>query len=163
MEPHELRLWEIHRRAGKVGDLPEADLVFAETCLDAPPPQAQANACEILFRCSRSESARSRALDKVEQLCANAAEEDDVVTLLIVMLYLPLSAFSERPSLRELAVKSATSSRWQLRTNAASVLQRIAKTGDADALQLLRLLTSDANSYVSENAQNAIQSLGKSE
>jgi len=162
MEPHELRLWEILQRAGKINHLPEDDLVFAEACLDKPPFQAQANACEILFRCSRSESARCRALDKLQQLCTYAAEEDYVVTLHTLMLYVPLSAFTNMPDLREFAFRSAGSSRWQIRTNAASVLLRITKTGDPDALELLRLLTRDSNSYVSANARNAIQRFGDS-
>ncbi len=161
MESHELRLWEIIERIGKGYDVSEDDLPFAETCLDAPEPQAQANACEILFRCSTSESVRCHALDRVEQLCANAAEEDYVVTLLIVMLYPPLSAFSNRTALKDFTVKCARSSRWQIRTNAVSVLQRLARTGDQDAIRLTTSLANDTNSYVRENAQNALQSLGE--
>lgn len=161
MEAHELRLWEILQRAGKGNEVSEDDLVFAENCLGLPPPEAQANACEILFRCSKSESARSRALDTAEQLCANAAEEDYVVTLLILMLYSPPNTFLEKPTFREFAVKCARSSRWQIRTNAGSVLQRFAQKDD-EALGLLRVLASDSNVYVRENAQNSLRILGKS-
>jgi hypothetical protein len=162
MESHELKLWEILHRAGKPGDVSEDDLAFVERCLDLPPPQAQANACEILFRHSKSDAARRRALDTIEQMCAQAAEEDYVITLLIVMLYPPLSAFTEKPSLREFALQCARSNRWQIRTNAASVLQRIAKKGDRSAIELLRLLANDSERYVSDNAKSAIQTLGES-
>ena len=162
MTKQELWLWGILRCAAKGNELPEDDLAFAESCLETPPPQAQANACEILFRCSRSEPTRCRALDTVEQLCDKASEEDYVVTILIVMLYIPLDAFSDRPTLREFTFKCGSSNSWQIRTNAVSVLQRVATRGDRNALQLLQYLASDSNRWVSENARNAIHSLGES-
>jgi hypothetical protein len=158
MNPQDLRLWKIVQWAGGGNDLPQEDLAFVEGCLGATEPQTQANACEVLLRCSASQAAKLRAIDTLKQLSLHASEEDYVLTLLIAMLFLPIGVVSGAASLRGFVFRCARSSRWQIRTNAASLLHSLARTGDEDALNLLNVLANDSNDYVRENAPNQSKS-----
>ena len=161
MKTRDLRLWEILQRAEKGNALSTDDLSFAESRLDDPDPRSQTHACTIIFRCSKSSSSKSRALDTIERLCAKPVDENYTMRLLIAMMYVPLSALKKGTSLRECVVESAGSNQVGIRTNVSFVLGRLAKSGDSEAIGLLRLLTKDSDNYVKENAQITLRQLGK--
>lgn len=161
MRPLELRLWEILHRSGKGVELSADDIAFAEQCLDDNAAQIQANACEVLCRYSSSESARRRAVNRIADLCLNFTEEDYAITILTVMLYLSQDTLLNARVLGDFAFKCAYSSRWQIRTNAVSVLHRFVKIGNTDALNLIKTLSNDPNNYVRANAQHVLQRIGE--
>ena len=155
------RLWKITEKAGQSIPLSADELGFAESCLAAPDPGDRANACEVVFRASESPEARSRALDEVDHLCRSTSEEDYAVTLLNVLLYVSLDDIVNRAALKDFVFKSASSSRWATRTNSVSVLERIAQTGDQEALRRIEHLAEDADNYVQTNARSSLGRLSE--
>jgi hypothetical protein len=151
------RLWEITEKAGHSIPLSADELGFAESCLTAPDSGVRANACEVIFRASESPQAKSLALNELEHLCRNTSEEDYAVTLLNVLLYVSLDDIVTRAPLRGFVFRSASSTRWPIRTNAVSVLERLARTGDREALRKIEhLAEDDDDNYVQTNARNSL-------
>ena len=149
------RLWEILGRAQRGETVSADDLSFAESCLDEADPMTQTNACTIIFRCSKSRSAKSRALDIVEKLCANPSEEGYVLGLLILMSFVPSSALErEDGPLPEFLARCARSSRTGIRVNASVALRSLR---GPEAISLLKLLTKDSDSCVRENARTMLK------
>jgi len=153
------KLWKIVEKAGQGRPLSEEELSFVEGCLGAPDPGDLTNACEAILRASDSPRLRNLALTRLEGLSGNASEEDYAVTLLSTLLYVPADDIISRATLKDFVFASALSRRWAIRTNAVSVLERIAHKGDREALLRIKQLAEDANDYVQANARSSLERL----
>ena len=146
----------------EAGDALSADnLAYAESFLDDPDPPIRTYASTIVLRCSDSESVKAKAVETVEELCRQAADEDFVCRLLIALMFVPLHALSTRSALRYFVARATRSSRFQIRLNAAWPLGRLAKSGDAQAIGLLGLLAKDSDEQVRKNAKVTLAQLGR--
>jgi hypothetical protein len=155
------RLSIILDKASQRIDLSENDVEFVNACLSSASQDDQAVACEVVFRSSPSHSLRQHALETLEKLSTAGGEADHVITLLLAMLFVPAQALSERPPIRTFLMTCAHSKRWQIRTNAVSVLERLAHTGDGEALTLIKTMAKDENEYVSANSESSLSRLPK--
>ena len=159
MRPSSRELWKLLHNASQGCDLSKEEIKVAASYLDNARPGALANACEIIYRSSRSTLLRRRALDTLEKLCRAGGEGEYVVTMLTAMLFVPVKTLSERRSIKEFLTRCGASRRWQIRVNAINVLERLAHAGDSKALDSIRVLTGDKNEYVRGNSLNSMSRL----
>lgn len=141
--------------------LTAVDLAVAERVLESLNFSEKLIGCEALIRYSESAISKERALAEFESLCKQALEDSSLQdpTLLYSLSFVPDPCFIGNKVFREITLRSATDVNLGARTNAMVLLERLARLGDTEAVEILRRSLHDSHEYVRNNARQCLDRL----
>ncbi len=160
MENISSRIWTIADRVGTEVTPSLEELHFSEKYISSEYNETiRSNSCMIIISSSEDEVARNRAICALGNLCQNKSHENWAITVLVTFLYMSNKELVSNQNFEYFCHFAAKSNRWELRCNAVSVLEKfskITKHNESQAIELIRLLSSDKNKYVRSCASSAL-------
>lgn len=156
MNPRDRDLWAIVSRAERDASIDPQELELAYARLEDADPQIQLLACSVVLRKFTSRRRRDHAVRRIRHLCGRPDHHMYALRLLLLLGYVPLSAFTARGNMRKFLFGAARNPRAEYRANATLALGRLARAGDPTAAKALLDLANDPVKTVKENARLAL-------